>query len=95
MSVWGRAVASSLGMFQISLIFGLIKLLETSEALPPHLLLLDNVRVVVLCFGGTMLGTRLHGWWSAARDLGYYRALKRLPVLNQVIRRRKEKAEIA
>lgn len=30
-----------------------------------------------------------------ARELGYYRAVKCLPVLKQVNRRRKEKAEIA
>lgn len=59
-SAQGRAVVSSLRMFEISLIFGIIKLLETSEDFLP----LDNMGVA-LCLGGTMLGKRLHEWWSS------------------------------
>lgn len=46
-SAQGRAVVSSLRMFEISLIFGIIQLLETSE----DFLLLDN------------MGVALFGWY--------------------------------
>lgn len=59
-SAQGKAVVSSLRMFEISLIFGIIKLLETSEDFLP----LYNMGVA-LCLGCTMLGKRLHEWWSS------------------------------